>query len=95
MSYKMMVEEARACRAAELEYERLFMPLALGGLADFSAADIQRIGVVWEWISAAGPRAINGYPRFFSCRFMDAEDFWTRAVPAIKAEEARRKEIKV
>lgn len=50
------------------------------------------IGVVWEWLSKAGPRSINGYPIFFSCRLMHRED-WEKARRAAQKEMDRRKEL--
>ena len=31
-------------------------------------------GAICEYLSAAGPRAINGMPSFFSCRLLSEED---------------------
>lgn len=47
------------------------------------------LGVVYEDMSAAGPRAINGYPMFMSLRLMHRED-WKLAFDAYKKEVARR-----
>lgn len=47
------------------------------------------LGVVYEHMSAAGPRAINGYPMFMSLRLMHRED-WKLAFDAYKKEVARR-----
>lgn len=49
----------------------VFMPLALGGLAGW---DLEKIGLVFEEISKAGPRSINGRPCFFSCQFLHIDD---------------------
>jgi len=66
----------------------VFMPIAL------SNEDFTDIALVWEWLDAAGPRSINGYPTFISCRLMH-EDDWERAWKAIKIERKRRDEIVV
>lgn len=50
--------------------------------------------IAWEYLSQAGPRSIDGYPCFFSCHFMNKED-WERAHKGIVAEMERRKGIKV
>lgn len=54
--------------------------------------------LVWEYLSKAGPRSVNGYPCFWSCHFMNKAD-WGRCLVAIKAELERREksraEIKV
>lgn len=34
----------------------------------------KNIGFVYEYLSEAGPLAINNYPMFFSCRFLSKED---------------------
>jgi len=71
----------------------IFMPIALGALSDFSERTLGKIGVIWEYYSAAGPRGVNGYPTFFSCRLMRVED-WERAVKAIDRELERRDGLK-
>lgn len=51
-------------------------------------------GRIWEHISRAGPTGVNGMPSFFSCHLMKKDD-WERVQPAIAAEMARRKAVKV
>src|SRR5688500_15846561 len=51
----------------------VFMVFALSG-PDQLGIDINDVGCVWEWLSEAGPRSINGMPCFFSCRFMNKKD---------------------
>ena len=51
----------------------IFMPLILGAKVDEGTAH------VYEYMSEAGPRSINGYPIFFSCRMLsktDADALW-------------------
>lgn len=72
----------------------IFMPLAFGAFGDRSKSYFEKIGIIWEHISAAGPRSINGYPMFMSMRIMHKDD-WTRAHAAIRTELDRRKNIKV
>ena len=55
---------------------------------------LDQLGVIYEWMSKAGPRAINGMPTFFSCRLMHKED-WERARQAIAREQERRENIEV
>lgn len=55
---------------------------------------LEKVGVVWEWIDKAGPRAINGMPMFFSCRFMHIAD-WARAVDAAKRIASMRDDLVV
>lgn len=55
---------------------------------------LEKVGVVWEWLDKAGPRAINGMPMFFSCRFMHVAD-WARAVDAAKRIAGMRDDLVV
>lgn len=53
----------------------IFMPLGLGALADMSEAEVNDIGVVYEYYDKAGPRSVNGYPIFFSCHIISRQDW--------------------
>lgn len=65
----------------------VFMPIALGGLAD---VDLNTLGGIYEYMDKASPRSINGYPTFFSCRLVNRED-WQRVGEAVrKGQEALR-----
>jgi hypothetical protein len=46
------------------------------------------LGVIYAYMSDAGPRGINGYPMFTSCGFLHTED-WKVVLAAIKREQAR------
>lgn len=72
----------------------VFMPLALGALAGYSENELKKIGTIYEELSKAGPRSINGMPCFFSFKILHMDD-WKRAHAAILREEARRKEIEI
>lgn len=72
----------------------VFMVAAFGGFADCSKTYLDEIGIIWEWIDEALPRAINGMPMFMSCKVMHKED-WSRARVAINNELDRRREIQV
>ncbi len=64
----------------------VFMPLALGAFAQEAPKDfevgalkdeplqLQDIGLFYEYWDQAGPRSINGYPIFFSCRYLNHDD---------------------
>lgn len=69
----------------------IFMPLAMGALAEWPAEVLKEIGTVWEYYDAAMDRAINGYPMFMSCRVMWKGD-WERASKKIVELEAKRKQ---
>jgi hypothetical protein len=42
------------------------MPIALGAFAEESKEDLEQIGMIYEYMSEAGPRSINSYPMFMS-----------------------------
>lgn len=44
----------------------IFLPIGLGGMP----ANVEDIGMVYEYLEKAGPRSINGYPIFFSCQML-------------------------
>lgn len=44
----------------------IFMPIALGAFAEESKEDLEQIGMIYEYMSEAGPRSINSYPMFMS-----------------------------
>lgn len=52
------------------------------------------LGIIWEYLGEAAPRAINGCPMFFSCHLMHRED-WERARAAINREFERRESIEL
>jgi len=72
----------------------VFAPLAFGALSRWEKADLDRIGIVYEYIDKAGPLGVNGQPMFFSMRLMDLED-WDRCLKAGRREIERQKEIEI
>ena len=54
----------------------------------------EKIGLLWEWLDKAGPRAVNNQPSFFSMRILHIDD-WNRAFAAYQEEMNRREEIRV
>ena len=54
----------------------------------------KNLGVMWESFSKAGPQAINGFPMFFSMRFMNVAD-WKKAHKAALKEFRRREKVEV
>lgn len=60
----------------------IFMPLLLGATSDMSQGQINDIGMIYEYYkNNSGGWAINGYPTFFSCRFIskhDAKIIWEK-----------------
>ena len=49
----------------------VFMLIGLGGFGD---VDTSKIGMIYEYLSEAGERSVNGYPMFMSVRFVHKED---------------------
>ena len=86
--------QANATYAKDLEaWEILKLKedsVCLGFYEQFSSS----VGCIWEDISKAGPRGINGYPNFFSFHIMSKPD-WERAKVAIDRETQRAKEFEV
>ena len=72
----------------------VFLPLMLGALSDWIPEELETIGLIYEDMSKAMPRSVNGMPMFMSCHIMHIED-WERARKAIDAEFDRRKSIEV
>lgn len=70
-----------------------FLPVYFGVLKDFKVESIGLIYAVAGEDRTCG-MGVNGFPVFFSCRILHAED-WARLKPAIKAEFERRKKIEV
>lgn len=51
----------------------VFMPLALGAGKEWSKEDCEQIGMIYEYVSEAGPRSIDSMPSFFSFRMLSKE----------------------
>jgi hypothetical protein len=62
----------------------VFMVIGLGGLGDI---DPETVGNIIEHLDKAGPRSINGYPTFFSCRVIHRDD-WSVIVDKATAAQA-------
>jgi len=60
----------------------------------FTATRLQNLGVIYEELSKAGPRSVNGQPIFMSCRILNRSD-WIRCRAAINRELARRQEMEI
>lgn len=69
----------------------VFMVLGLGGLRGL---DGEQIGNIVEHIDKAGPRSVNGYPTFFSCKVIHKDDWSVITERAIKAMNAFNEAIK-
>lgn len=78
--------EGRIFTSADLksaeDAKLVFMPVLFMKWEDIPKEVVNEIGIFWEYLSEAGPRAVNGNPMFMSMRIMWKED-WKRARPAI------------
>lgn len=70
----------------------VFMPLALGGLHAFPIEELEKIGLIYEFMDKASPRSVNGLPTFMSFSLLNKED--TRYV-LDKAAELQTAEEKI
>lgn len=69
----------------------VFMPIVLGAFSDYSEEARKDIGMIYEYYDKAGPRAINGYPIFFSFAIVNVKDrqfVWEKVEKIRKALEA-------
>lgn len=58
------------CRDVE-DIRTVFMPLMFGTLKGY---DLGSIGMIYEYMSEAGPMAVNNMPTFFSMRMLNKQD---------------------
>ena len=65
----------------------IFMPIEFMKL---SKRNIEEIGLIYEYTSKAGSRALNGMPMFFSCRILHKKDFPILCEYVEKLEEAEK-----
>ncbi len=72
---------------------QIFMPIALGALANVREEDVKRIGFCYSRIENRNmaPRTINGHPIFWSVNFVNADDSKKILDKAEKIREARKK----
>ena len=52
----------------------VFMPIALGAFKDTPEEELKNIGMIYEYLSEAGPRSINGMPMFMSFRYLTKDE---------------------
>jgi hypothetical protein len=72
----------------------IFLALGLAPLHLVPEEEVKNIGCVWQYMHERAECSVNGYPMFWSCRFMHMDD-WKRAATAILKEFERRKNIEV
>lgn len=76
--------------APEDMWSHIFMPLIFMGAKEVLEMIVYMPGMMYEYMEKAGPRAINGYPCFFSVNFLDMEDTKYVIEYIHKLEEAER-----
>ena len=84
-------EDRLAERKAKWERAKAIHEAARRG---FTMTRLQHLGVIYEEISKAGPRSINGQPIFWSLRVINRSD-WKRAHAAITRELSRRENMEI
>jgi hypothetical protein len=67
----------------------VFMPMMFGALSE-RTKERADVGLIYEYISEAAPRSINGFPVFFSLKILNDED--TRKVFVYYEEYKKLKE---
>ncbi len=82
----------RAPHQWEQNMTMVFMPIAFGVCANWTVETVSQLGIVYEYMNKAMPRAINGMPCFMSMHVMHKDD-WARCREAIIREEQRRQEM--
>ena len=72
---------------------QIFLPIALGALANVREEDIKRIGFCYSRIENKNmaPRTVNGHPIFWSVAFVNQGDAKKIMDKAEKIREARKK----
>lgn len=73
--YEGKVFTSSQCKANDIPF--VFLPIGLGALSDKTKEELENLGLIYEYISAAGPRCINGNPTFFSMRTLTIEELET------------------
>lgn len=68
----------------------VFMPVMLGAFADAKKEELDNIGMIYEYLTEAGPRCVNGMPTFFSLKYLSKKDtmrmseYYEKLVEAVK-----------
>ena len=53
----------------------IFMPFVFMDEKQRDELEAKGVKVLFEYLSEAGPRAINGYPMFMTCKYMTGEEW--------------------
>lgn len=68
----------------------VFLPLAFAGEKYLESLIAQKVCYMYEYLSEAGPMAVNGMPTFMTVRFLDGEDYEKFREHLIKYVEMRK-----
>ena len=72
--YKGLIFTDRQCRTPE-DVRSVFMILVFINKKQIEALQKKPPKLIFEYYSKATPMAVNGYPTFFSCSFLNEEEF--------------------
>ena len=50
--------------------QMVFMPIALGAFSNATEEEMKDLGMIYEYLSEAGPRSVNGMPCFMSFQML-------------------------
>lgn len=67
----------------------IFMPLMFGAFENYPKEEVDKIGMVYEYLDKAGPRSTNGYPNFMSFRLLSKEDTTRLVAKVLEIRQAR------
>jgi len=56
------------------DFPHVFMIVGLGGFSKLNKEDVEKIGLVYEYLDKAGPRSVNGMPIFMSIQMLNIND---------------------
>lgn len=56
------------------DLKMVFMPIAMGAFAESTEEELNDIGMIYEYLSEAGPRSTNGMPNFFSLKILSKNE---------------------
>jgi hypothetical protein len=63
----------RHCRTSS-DISTVFMPIILGAFNEMTDEERKDIGMIYEYLSEAGPRSCNGMPMFTSFKYLIKAD---------------------
>lgn len=67
--------------------QNIFMPLAFG--FNYPKEELEKIGMIYEYLDQASPRGVNGYPTFLSFRILNVPDTTRLLAKVLEIRHAR------